>query len=188
MKRRICVLTMGLFLATPLSLLHGQGKEVAILLRNGHKVDGELLSVRDSSVLLAVQSIPGDDNLFTSVAGVAEIPNRQMVAVTVEGKSRVLLGVGLGLVGGTLAGAVIGGAAGASREPSLESGLNTAAGTLVGAMVGGLAGLAIGLVVGAGMSQSDQSIAPNSFGEAHRALQRLARYPDNEPESLRSIP
>jgi hypothetical protein len=108
-----------------------------------------------------------------------------MISVTVEGKSWVLVGTGVGLVGGTLAGALIGAA---TTEPSVETlGMSTIGGGIEGALIGGLSGLFLGLVVGGALSQSDQVIAPNEFG-APIVLQRFAEYPDGEPDFLRAIP
>ena len=92
----------------------------------------------------------------------------------------------MGFVGGIAAGALIGEA---TNEPSAETlGFNTLAGGMQGAAIGGVAGLVLGLVIGEALSQSDQVIAPNSYGDAHRALQQLARYPDAEPDYLKEIP
>jgi hypothetical protein len=88
--------------------------EVKIYLNNGQEIEGELVSVRDSSVLIAVESGHIPPGLPIPIQGILAINDTLVSHVIVEGSSHVLTGMGVGFVGGTFGGMVIGMLAGSA--------------------------------------------------------------------------
>jgi hypothetical protein len=179
-----------------------QGTDVVILLVSGQEVEGELVSVRDSSVLIAVdrESIP--PGLPPPIQGILAIKDTLVSHVVVEGSSHVLLGTGLGLVAGVVGGGAIGAASYSPQPPPNPKGPFEAIGVAVaypfvegaragsyvvgGMLIGAVVGALVGAGVGAATSKSD--IEVNLFVPAERsALKKVARYPDKEPKALERI-
>jgi hypothetical protein len=155
-----------------------QGTDVVVLLTTGQEIEGELVSVRDSSVLIATEDEDVPSALSTGVKGILGIKDTMISHVTIEGNSNVLLGMGLGFLGGTVAGGVIG--AKSYSPPPEPDNLGGAIAGMVEATVG------LGAAVGAATSRSD--IEVNLSVPAERlALKKLARYPDKEPKSFQVI-
>jgi hypothetical protein len=190
MLRGPVVAVMLLSLALPMNQLLGQGTDVKVMLRHGGMIQGELLCVQDSSLLVAAAIESAKENPSDPTAGVKRIPISQVAVVKIEGNSYVPLGIGLGLVAGGLAGAAIG--ASQTEEPKnlgeaafmpVEATMNTWA----GALIGGLGGMLLGGIVGGAASRSEQNITHNSPG-GMASLSQYAKYPDGEPEFLRAVP
>ena len=190
MLRGPVVAVILLSLALPMNQLLGQGSDVKVMLRHGGMIEGELLCVQYSSLLVEAAIELARENPSDPTAGVKRLPTSQVAVVKIEGNSYVPLGVGLGLVVGALAGAAIG--ASQTEEPKnlgealiepLEAGTNALAGTLIG----GLGGMLLGGIIGGTTSRSEQSITHNSPG-GMASLSQYAKYPEGEPEFLKAVP
>jgi small nuclear ribonucleoprotein (snRNP)-like protein len=154
-----------------------QGTDVAVVLTSGEKIEGELVSVRDSSVLIATRS-----------GGIVPIKDTVVSLVIVKGNSHVLTGMGVGfLVAGTI-GAVLGGSGKSNKryDFAIFFSSDKEEAEFDGFLLGGLIGTVFGGLLGAGASQSDIEVSLPVQAE-RSALKKLARYPDKEPEFLEVI-
>ena len=150
-----------------------QGTDVAVVLTSGEKIEGELVSVRDSSVFIATRT--GD---------IVPITDTVVSHVIVKGSSHVFLGIGLGFLGGMIVGTTIGAATVTQKEEQeFFGGLDK---IIAGWAVGTVAGTLVGGLVGASASESDIEVSLSVPAE-RSALKKLARYPDKEPEFLRVV-
>jgi hypothetical protein len=190
MLRGSVVAVILVSLVVPMNQLLGQGRDVKVMLRNGGMIEGELLCVQDSSLLVGAAIELARENPSDPTAGVKRIPTSKVAVVTMEGSSYVLLGVGLGLVVGALAGGAI--AASQIEEPrnlgeAVVMPLGNAMGIGAGALIGGLGGMLLGGIIGGAASQSERNITQNSPG-GMALLSQFAKYPDGEPEFLKAVP
>lgn len=170
--------------------LFGQGKDVKVMLHQGRVIEGELLCVQGSSVVVAVETGSHKTTASALAASVMRIPNSQIAVVTVEGNSHAVLGLCLGTLGGMVVGAVIGASKteepkdilGAVVQPMVE-GANITAGMLYG----GLGGMVLGTIIGGAASTKEQKITKDTPG-GFTSLSQYARYAEGEPEFLHSVP
>jgi hypothetical protein len=154
-----------------------EGADVVLVLNNGRELKGELVSVRDSSVLIA---------LSRQIKGVLAVKDTMISRVTVKGGSRVLLGMGLGLLGGAVVGGAIGVSAGGSEDPVVLKLFAQTVGGVVFGMAGAVVGTIVGGVIGANSKKDEAELYP-SIAPERDALKKFARYPDKEPEFLQVI-
>jgi hypothetical protein len=169
---------------------------VKIRLNSDQEIEGELMSVRDSSVLIATQDEDIPSALSTDVKGIVAIEDTMISRVTIEGNSNVLLGMGLGFLGGTVAGGVIGASSYTPPPPPTDFGgavaqlgeamIGPGAAALGGMIVGAVGGMLVGAAVGAATSKRDVEVNLHVPAE-WVALKGLARYPDKEPKALEQI-
>jgi hypothetical protein len=157
-----------------------EGADVVLVLNNGRELKGELVSVRDSSVLIA---------LSRQIKGVLAVKDTMISRVTVKGGSRVLLGMGLGFIGGAAVGVAV--AIGVAVDRSVETseiGKEFVTALLGGGLapIGAVAGTIVGGVIGA-TSKKDEAELDPSIAPERDALKKFARYPDKEPEFLQVI-
>ena len=158
------------------------GAEVILSLKNGIETSGELLSVSDSTVTICSEYSATEEELASLKYPINTVRNDEIQKLTIEGNSYVWIGVGIGILVGTAVGALVGLASsddGYAGETELKGIGGGGIGFLVGAVAGG--------VIGSALSKDDivlQEIPPVydlSF------LKPLARYPDKEPEYLKTI-
>jgi len=141
--KKACALFFVVFLFLLTGPLHGErrGAEVTIEKNDGRKVSGELIAVKEDTLLLKESQSGADVSI-----GVDELE-----AITIEKKSRALLGAGIGFLSGGVMGAFAGAAAHNSnsgkfqifstKDVALVSGLIVGVlGSIVGAGIGGMAG------------------------------------------------
>jgi len=152
------------------------GSEVEVLLKNGVRHQGELLAVRDSSILLSMLKNADEEKLSRNLSVIMVIRIDSIIRVMEEGHSHVLAGVGIGLFTGVIAGAAL-----ASKEQPTSNLTSYAY-----AGIGGLAGLVLGGVVGFAVSGGDQEFRVD-VDAGREALKSSSRYPYGEPSFLRSL-
>jgi hypothetical protein len=163
-----------------------EGVDVVLLLRNGREVEGKLVSVRDSSVLIDVEDEDVPPGLSTQIRGILAIKDTMISRFALEGSSHVLLGMGLGFLGGSLVGAAGGEAVASSEKDEFSRELAATLGAGIYASIGMVAGTLVGGLIGAAASQPDIEVSPSAPAE-RSALKKLARYPDQEPEFLQEV-
>ena len=154
-----------------------RGTDVAVLLTSGQGIEGELVSVRVSSVLIATRT--GD---------IVPIRDTVVSHVIVKGSSHVARGLGLGFLEGTFGGMLFGGVIGdaTARGGHADETVGALGGAMLGAIVGAVAGTLSGGLKGAAESKREISV-DLSIPAERSALKQLARYPDKEPEFLEVI-
>ena len=159
----------------------GVGVEVSLLLNNGSKYNGELLSVRDSTITLCTEYSAAEEELANLTYPVLLFSNDEIKELTIEGSNWVLEGMAAGAAVGAGIGALV--VQPDEYATSREEGLAT----LAGLVIGGCVGIATGLAIGYAISTDDyvlQEVPPNYNWSI---LKPLARYPDEEPEYIRVI-
>ena len=158
------------------------GAEITISIKNGEEINGELLSVRDSTITLCTEYSATEEELAKFKYSIITVRNDEIQELTIEGSSYVWTGLFIGIGVGTGIGAIIGD--NISRYSRYGYyGLMTAGLGMIGFITGAIAGSTIGN----SLSTEEfilQEIPPDyDFS----LLKPLVRYPDEEPEYLRVI-
>ena len=151
---------MALFLSANLAAKERRGAKVEVLENDNNRLNGELIAVKKSSILLLESSSGADISI-----NISDI-NR----IKIAGKSRTMWRAGEGFLVVGSAAAIIG----AISNTSDFSRLTPARGAMVGGAIGGLAGLLLGTVVGLeeGADKTIQ-IVGKTDDEISRALRDL---------------
>jgi hypothetical protein len=158
----------------------GVGVEVSLLLNNGNKVNGELLSVRDSAMILCEENSAKEEELAKLAYPILRFSNNEVQQLTIEGSNWIWEGIAVGAVVGAIAyyfGHLI--VTYDSQEDSDEGK------TLYTSLIG--LSIAAGWGVGYALSTEEyilQEIPPDYNWSI---LKPLSRYPNEEPEYLRVI-
>jgi hypothetical protein len=158
-----------------------KGAEVVIVERDGQEIAGELLSVRDSSIVISTIEKAKGYLLAGDTAGVVVVSSEKIQKVIIKVESKVLTGMGLGFLIGGVIGGVIGHLSFA--KPKDGWGLVDLASLLAALSyltLGGLCGLAVGAILGSAAS-SDKEVEPIPNHD-FSSLKPFARFPVNEPE------
>ncbi len=158
------------------------GVEVTLIMNNGFKINGELLSVRDTTII--IYSIYGlqENQLARLNYPIYNIHNREIKELTIEGSSYVWTGFFIGIAAGTAIGLVVGSSA-EEKEGGMFEGLPTFAGGSLGSLVGATTGS----IIGYNLSSEEFVLQEIPPGYDLSILKPLARYQDEEPEYLRAI-
>jgi outer membrane lipoprotein SlyB len=159
----------------------GVGVEMSLLLKNGNEVNGELLSVRDSTIFLCPEYSATEEELAKLKYPILLFSNNEIQQLAIEGNSWVWEGIGAGALVGGLTGLLI--ASASSEGGGREEGLAVLAGMIIGAWVG----IAAGWITGYALSTEEYVMWEIPPDYSWSILKPLARYPDEEPEYLRSI-
>jgi hypothetical protein len=153
---------------------------VTIILTGGTKLTREILSVRDSSIVVVENPGLSQTEILADPIAVAVLPYSGISSVQTVGNAHTILGFLIGMPIGSLGGCIIG----AAQPDDSKGPINPRAtgGGVQGCIVGGLAGAAAGYAWRTG---STVLISP---GERNfQALKQVARYPLAEPVYLKSI-
>ena len=158
------------------------GVEVTLSLWNGKEINGELLSVRDSTMIICTQYSATEDELSNLTYPIITFRNDDMKEFTIEGSNYVWTGMGYGALGGAALGTLV-----VTATYEKNSGISQPYASIFGGILGALVGAIAGTIVGYSLSTDDvilQEIPPD-YDLA--VFKPLARYPDEEPEYLRAI-
>jgi len=162
------------------------GAELTLTLKDSTEITGELLSVRDNSIIICEYYSAYDDELAELKYPILAVRNEEIQILTLEGSNNLSSGLGIGALVGTATGLLLAAILVASQpeneDPDPESTtyiIMGSAGFLIGAM--------IGTSVGAGTSADEIMLNDILLGYDFLILKPLARYPDDEPEYLRAI-
>lgn len=151
------------------------GAEVTIVLFNGKEIEGELLSVRDSALILCTEYAATEEELANSVYPVILVKNNVTMKLTFEGNSYVWTGIAVGWLAGAAIGQLIGKS---GDEPAAAYG---------GAMLGMILGITAGGIAGYALSEEEFVLEEIPTGYDFYFLNNLARYKEVEPEYLKLI-
>ena len=153
------------------------GKEITIYQNNGMIISGELLSVRQNSLLLRN---PQCDNDFENIECIDKINYTDIDRLVIKGSSYVALGVGLGIAASAIAGVIIGVA---NSHSSMGFDINPHIGPILGASA---ILISLGTAIGKHNSAPDKEFI--SFTEDDiKGLSAYSRYLYNEPEWLQKM-
>jgi hypothetical protein len=155
------------------------GTEVTLLLKNRTEINCELLSVRDSTMIICTKHSATEDELANLTYPIANVRNDEIQELTIEGSSYVWAGLGIGIAAGTLTGVLVGTLTG--------GGIKYISPELAGGVLGFIVGAIAGPIVGYLLSTDEVILHEIPPGYDLSLLKPLSRYPDEEPEYLRAI-
>ncbi len=159
-----------------------QGIEITVLLKNGRRVYGELLYVRDSSIIICTETSATEEELKNNTYPLITVSHDKIQEIMIEeGHSYVIMGAAAGLLGGILVGSLVSYII-LHDDKSDMVGLGYAIITLAGIVLGFLAG------VGIGAANSTDDLILNKFPLDYdfSVLAPLARYTGEAPEFLKN--
>jgi hypothetical protein len=156
------------------------GNEITLLLKDGREANGELLSVRDSAMILCTENSATEEELTKLSYPILLFPNNKIQRLTIEGSNLVLEGVIAGQLVGGLIGILV---TTSSKESRGYKGLAVAAG-MIG---GGLPGMLVGGITGHELSKEEYILQDIPPDYNWLILKPLSRYPDEEPDYLKAI-
>lgn len=154
-----------------------QGAIIKVLLKDGTTITGELLSVRENSLVVYTKTY--NDSISAHLSDVSIIKNEEVLSVIQKGKSKISKGIGYGLLIGAGTGALIGFASGDDGGGFVSFSAGEKA--VFGGVLLGSAGLIIGIIWGSISSTRDISVIPLPDND-YSILKIYSRYPQNEPE------
>jgi len=163
----------------------GDPVEVVIILRNGGTIKGEVLAVRDSSIVVSTVAAAKESELAYSAESFRVIGRAELQSVAVPGNSHLLIGAGMGAAGGL----ALGCATWEQKQPATVDDFVldiTGVSMFSRAATFGLVGCGAGGLVGAVLSRREQRmyLAPDS---ALAPLRKVARYNSGEPDFLKKV-
>lgn len=163
---------------------------VNIVLSSGRSFTGEIIAIRESTIVLGIRPglSPVEMRNDPTTLLVARFP--EVLTIATQRNSHPVTGMLIGAPLGCLGGLAIGSSIDVPRQPDdtfgcaahAEQDANKATGMLVGTAVGMLAGCAIGASTG----EKEQVLISHQQRD-FTFLKAYARYPNEEPASLRQI-
>jgi hypothetical protein len=190
LKERILISLLLLSLSLGGRIPDTRAPEVEVTLTTGESLTGEILSVREQSVLLTTRYGAGEEVLVDNKSLVRVVDLELIKEVALPGSSHMVHGMGIGMALGCLAGCLIGGSQEVSNQKNDIFGCSGWAEKNANACSGGLIGGSGGTLVGAGVGGALSGNDIILFGHNKRdpaALRSVARYYDKEPEFLKSV-
>jgi multisubunit Na+/H+ antiporter MnhB subunit len=162
-----------------------EGAKVVLQLPRQLELSGELLSVRDSVLVISTLEDASAEDLSNQTAAIIVVRNQYILHAVVKGESKAGKGALIGFAVGGGTGALMGLASGDDPQNTLFSMTAGQKAVLAGSVLGGLGAL-IGGIAGWIASPSDVYVEPHSDGDL-QILKQFARFPDKEPEFLQLI-
>jgi hypothetical protein len=187
-------LLASLFLLAALSLgvvIQGSTSQpVEISLSGGRAFTGEVIAVRDSTVVFGTKPGLSPVEMLNDPKALLVARFSHVLMISTQKNTHPVTGMLIGAPVGCLGGLAIGSAVEVERQPNdtfgcnaqAEHDANKATGMMVGTAVGMLAGCAIGAATG---EKGQVLISPEQRDFSF--LKSYARYPGEEPESLQRI-
>ena len=148
-------------------------------LQNGKEINGELLSVRDSTIIICTKHSATDLELTNLAYPIITIQNDEIKKLTIKGSNCVWIGFAIGSATFTGIGIWIG--------HEFDTGMDSEGGKAGFGVIGFLAGAIVGSILGYFLSTDDVILHEIPPVYNLSLLKPLARYPDEEPEYLRAI-
>ena len=156
------------------------GYRIELFLKDHNTISGNLLSVRDSALMIFCEyQIDGSDKK-TFKYEIRMIKNNDIVKLTISEKSKVLSYTLIGMLSGIVLGSIIGFADG-DDKPGFMS-MKAESKALAGGFTLGIAGIVVGLVTGLLSSAGDKEITP-LVNQNFNFLKQYAKY-KTEPKYL----
>lgn len=184
MKKIMASLLLFTLMMCSRQALLADGAETEILLASGKKAGGELLVVREHSLLLSTWRGASDDQLQTSQGMLVEVSTASIRSVTLkrEGGSHAAVGA--------LVGVVVGGGVGylVSKPSEKEDAITQTVESVfspVATITCAVLGMGIGALIGSG-AKGDKIIEASSADPDFTSLNEFARFQGGEPEFLQN--
>ena len=167
----------------------GVGAEITLSLKNEEEIEGELLSVRDSTITVCTEYSATEEQLASLKYPINTVRIDEILEFKIEGNENEYIWIGvIGIVVGLGLGVLVAenyeseSSSGSGLDEMVESGEKLCVGTGVFLLVSGISGLILRL-----LSTEDVILTEIPPGYKFLPLKFLARYPDEEPEYLRAI-
>lgn len=160
------------------------GVGVTLSLNNREYFSGELLSVRDSTIMVCAKYSATEEELANKKYSINSVPINQIRELKIEGNALPLwIGAGISLVASTAVYLIVKDDMNIKLGTSSEEEVDIAVGSccLVGAVI------ALPMVIGRALFTEDALLTEIPAGYKFLPLKSLARYQDEEPEYLRVI-
>jgi len=160
------------------------GAEVFIIMNNGEEYTGELLRVRDSTILLCKYYEASEEDLVDFVYPFYLLQNYNIKMIELMGENHLIAGIIFGGLGGAALGGLIGLGINRDRSKFLDLGeMDT------GCCLGGAIGMGIGTLIGSSNSISDEIVYEYANAEEYdfTQLNIYSRYGGKEPDYLKKI-
>ena len=191
MNQKIVLSFVGIMLIVCSNELLAQGAVIEVSLKDGRNFEGELVSVRESTLVIYTVELKADEISAVQVKKYEVVPRALITRVTIPTTVKDTSKSGLRVLKGFLIGAAAGALAIAlfNIDNSHESGnpfshISGNPGPIL-IVVGGLLGVGSEFLVGG--SQSSEMIINNPAIEYFSWLKSLARFPQDEPEYLQNV-
>ena len=157
------------------------GVEIEVSIKDGEEISGELLSVRDSTIIICTEYSAAEEDLASLQYPINTVRTDEIVELKIEGNTTpVLIGAGIGLAVGI--GLVVLAGPYNPKPSDTEEASKTCGGILLG-----LGAFSLGGLIGALVSTEDVILTEIPPGYQFVPLKTLARYPDEEPEYLKAL-
>jgi hypothetical protein len=180
-------LSDGSQMANKFSAKHFDGNGVSIIeLKSGDQIEGELISVRNNTLVLLKDNYNFDEEYYGEYKeNLMVIENQKIETIIMEGSSYTFPGILLGALSGFGLGYLVANSGNKETKKDFGEAMGDAIGgaiTILGiAILGGI----IGGIIGGGTSESDIQFNPESQRDL-LYLKELAYYSKEEPEFLKS--
>lgn len=160
------------------------GAKVYIVMKNGEEYKGELLRVRDSTMILCEKYKANDDDLAEFEYPFYSLNNYDIKIIELTGENHLIGGIVFGGLGGALSGLLI-----TAALASTASDFDAIGYVAVGLLIGTGIGMLVGGIIGGGNTTFDEVIYEYANHEEYdfTQLNIYARYGGAEPEHLKVI-
>lgn len=158
----------------------GLGVEVSIMSRDWTEIKGELLCVRDSTIIVCAKYSATEEELAKQTFPILSLSNSEIQKLTIEGSNWIWEGIGIGATVGIMP-YILGHSTKtyASQEDSEES-------AQLYSLLFGLT-VAAGWGIGYALSTEEYVLQNVPADYNFSILRNLSRYPNEEPEYLQAI-
>jgi len=169
-----------------------QGAKVLVMMRDGEEYTGELLTIRDSTMILCERYNAREKDLAESVFSFFSLNNRDIRYIEIEGEGNPLFGIIFGGVTGALIGAAVYKSEDEEEkkpdENSFGFNFNINFDPVTGCCIGGLVGVFVGGIIGYNIKDDEPIyIYVKSDEYDFTQLNIYSRYGGEEPEYLKEI-
>jgi UDP-N-acetylglucosamine enolpyruvyl transferase len=189
MSKRVMGVVLFVILSVGFQSGGSDQQAVEISLTDGVKFTGEIISLRDSSVLVAREVGLSYTSLATVKQTLMVLPFARINSIRVV-STHPLAGLFIGTAIGCAGGCAIGNAAPVEQHKDdvlgCEAQSERTDHTIVGAGAGGLAGAVVGSLIGSAVTTVDADLISPTKRD-FQILKNVARYPGEEPSFLKSV-
>lgn len=158
-----------------------KGSEVCIYMNDGRETSGELLSVRENYLLLLN---PMCDDRLLNPECINQLEAFDIDKIIIQGKSNLVLGIGLGILASVVTAAII--YSSNYESNSWLAGVAAANKSKTPIIISSIGLVTLGTTIGILTSIPDKTIEPFSEDDIV-GLRYHSRYPEREPDRLKKI-
>jgi hypothetical protein len=163
------------------SYAFASGRVVTILMRDSSSVEGELIAVHDSALIICRELSMSERRLEMHPDSLSIVRIGKILRLHVAGHHNALIGAGIGAASGLIIGSI---AAANTPEPAGTVGTNRMDYRALGTIGGTLLGLLGGIIVGGMIESGARDIEILDHSELV-ALSLKARYQRDEPDFIK---